>query len=76
MTKEEILENISDADLELAINEIRDIELEKIKFDETMMLCEIYSSLDEIGFSKKGINYAELCLICMTEFSYRKAGLK
>jgi len=76
MNKEEILENISDNDLEFAIKEIKELEEKKGTIRDTIMLYEIYSSLDEINAFDNEIVDLQLCAWCTKEYSYRKAGLK
>ena len=73
---EEYFENISDVDLEFAINEIHEVEKEEKNLDETMMLSNIVNSLDEMEALKDGMEFMQVSLLCMREYSYRKAGLK
>lgn len=71
MNNLEILENISDEDLEFAIKEIHEIELGEIgEISDTISLNEISSNLINIK------TYIELTMLCLREYSYRKAGLK
>jgi len=78
MHREEILENLSDTDLDFAMTEIYQINLgeKNIKLIDTIMLYEIYNNLEDIKAFNTEDSYSQLCLWCSLEFSYRKLGLK
>ena len=79
MTREEIIENLSDIDLELAIKEMRKFDNRELAFKDTMVLCEVYNSLEEIKgvFRNEPVSDTiKMCTWLAKEYSYRKAGLK
>jgi len=77
MTIEEILEELSDEDLEFSIKEIYELEnKEDGKVSDTIMLFEIYSKLDEVEAFHDEMKYTQLTIVCFKEYSFRKAGLK
>lgn len=77
MSIEEIVESIPDTDLEIAIREIYDINNGLIaSIYDTMILNELYSTLEEYDFIEDGMETLQVGLLCLQEYSFRKAGLK
>jgi hypothetical protein len=73
---EEYFENISDSDLDFAIKEIYEVEKEEKALEDTMMLNNILNVLEEMETLADGMEFMQVSLLCMREYSYRKAGLK
>lgn len=73
---EEFFESISDKDLEFAIKEIHEVELEQKTISDTMILSNVVNALEEMEAIQDGMEFMQTSLLCMREYSYRKAGLK
>jgi len=73
---EETFENLSDNDLEFLINEIYKVEKQDKEVSETMMLNNLINTLDDAELLPEGLEFTNTCMLCMREYSYRKAGLK
>lgn len=72
----ELLQSISDEDLEFAVKEIYNLEEEQsLDFKKTISLYEIYNKIDE-HYQLDNKEYLHLITICLKEYSFRKAGLK
>lgn len=72
-TIEDVLESASDADLQLTIEELKNVDDEKVQFNDTMSLCEIHYQISEIW---PELDKQTIDILILKEYSYRKAGLK